>query len=62
MVCDLESSCHIKDNQRMINQVVRTALENVVLADFIKPMHLTAIKDARGNVVRAVSVTSGRMQ
>ena len=61
-MCDLESSCHIKDNQRMINQVVRTALENVVLSDFIKPMHLTAIKDARGNVVRAVSAGSGRMQ
>jgi FeS assembly SUF system regulator len=61
-LCDLESSCQVKDNQRLINQVVRTALENVTLSDFIRPMHLTAIKDARGNVVRTVSAGSGRMQ
>lgn len=61
-LCDLESSCHIKDNQRVINQVVRTALENVTVSDFIRPMQLTAIKDARGNVVQAISAGSGRMQ
>jgi FeS assembly SUF system regulator len=61
-LCDLESWCHIKDNQRIINQVVRTALESVTLSDFIRPMQLTAIKDAQGNVVRALSAGSGRMQ
>jgi FeS assembly SUF system regulator len=61
-LCDLESSCQVKDNQRIINQVLRRALENVMLSDFIRPMHLTAIKDSRGNVVRAVTAGSGRMQ
>jgi FeS assembly SUF system regulator len=61
-LCDIESSCQVKDNQRIINQVVRRALENVMLSDFIKPMQLTAIKDARGNVVRVLNAGSGRMQ
>jgi FeS assembly SUF system regulator len=60
--CDLESSCHIKDNQRLISQVVRHALESVVLSDFIRPMQLTAIKDVHGNVVQTISAGSGRMQ
>jgi FeS assembly SUF system regulator len=61
-LCDLESSCRIKDNQRVINQVVRGALESVMLSDFIRPMHLTAIRDSRGNLVSTTSVVSGRMQ
>lgn len=61
-LCDLESSCQIRDNQRVINQVVRRALENVMLSDFIRPMQLTSIKDSQGNVVRAVTAGSGRMQ
>jgi FeS assembly SUF system regulator len=61
-LCDLESSCRIKDNQRVINQVVRGALESVMLSDFIRPMHLTAIRDSRGNLVPTTSAVSGRMQ
>ena len=37
-LCDLESSCRIKDNQRIINRVVRGALENVMLSD-LTPSH-----------------------
>jgi FeS assembly SUF system regulator len=60
--CDIESSCRIKDNQRIINQLVRGALENVMLSDLIRPMHLTTIRDNRGNLVPTISGVSGRMQ
>lgn len=61
-LCDLESSCRIKDNQRIINQVVRGALENVMLSDLIRPMHLTTIRDHRGNLVPTIGGVPGRMQ
>jgi FeS assembly SUF system regulator len=61
-LCDLEASCPIRDNQRLINQVVRGALERVTLSDLIQPMRLTAIRDGRGNLLPTVSVVSGRMQ
>jgi FeS assembly SUF system regulator len=61
-LCDLESSCPIRDNQRVINQVIRGALEKVTLGDLIRPMRLTAIRDGRGNLVPIVGVTPGRMQ
>lgn len=61
-LCDLEPSCPIRDNQRLINQVIRGALEKVMLSDLIRPMRLTAIRDSRGNLVSTVSVVAGRMQ
>jgi FeS assembly SUF system regulator len=61
-LCDLESSCRIKDNQRIINQVVRGALENVMLSDLIRPMHLTNIRNQRGNLVPTIGGAPGRMQ
>jgi FeS assembly SUF system regulator len=61
-LCDLESSCPIRDNQRILNQVVRGALETVMLSDLIRPLRLTAIRDGRGNLVPTVSVVSGSMQ
>jgi FeS assembly SUF system regulator len=61
-LCDLESSCPIKDNQRLINRVIRGALDKVMLSDLIQPMQLTAVRDSRGNLVPTISVASGRMQ
>jgi DNA-binding IscR family transcriptional regulator len=61
-LCDLESSCAIRDNQRVINQVVRGALENVMLSDLIRPMQVTAIRNAKGNLVPTATLISGRMQ
>ena len=61
-LCDLESSCRIKNNQRVINQVVRGALENVTLSDLIRPMRLTAVRDHRGNMVSTIIGASGRTQ
>jgi FeS assembly SUF system regulator len=61
-LCDLEVSCPIKGNQRLINQVVHGALDKVMLADLIRPMRLTAVRDSRGNLVPTISVAPGRMQ
>ena len=61
-LCDLEPCCPIKDNQRIISQAVRGALEKVMLSDLSQPLHLTTIRNARGNLVPTISVVSGRMQ
>lgn len=60
-LCDLEPSCPIKDNQRIINQIVRGALAKVMLSDLIRPMQLTAMRDGHGNLV-SITTLSGRMQ
>lgn len=61
-ICDLEPSCPIKSNQRVINQAVQGVLETITIADLIQPMKLTSIKDARGNLVPTIGVVSGRIQ
>jgi FeS assembly SUF system regulator len=61
-LCDLEASCPIKDNQRIISQAVRGALEKVTLSDLSQPLHLTTIRNARGNLVPTIGLVSGRMQ
>src|SRR5689334_10670543 len=40
-LCDLEPSCPMKDNQRIINQVIHGALAKVMLSDLIRPMLVT---------------------
>ncbi len=40
-LCDLERSCPIKTNQRVISEVVRGALQKVMLADLAQPTQLT---------------------
>ena len=61
-LCDLERSCPIKRNQRVISQVVRGALEKVTLSDLIQPMQLTAIRGAHGKLVPTIGHSSGRVQ
>jgi FeS assembly SUF system regulator len=61
-LCDLEHSCPIKSNQRIINQVMRGALEKVSLSDLVQPMQLTAIRDVHGKVVPTIAASSGRVQ
>jgi FeS assembly SUF system regulator len=61
-LCDLESSCPMRDNQRIINQVIRGALDRVMLSDLLRPMRLTAIQDNKGNMLPMVSVATGRTQ
>ena len=61
-MCDFERLCPIKKNQRVISQVIRGALEKVMLSDLIQPLQLTVIKDSRGNLVPAIGHVSGRVQ
>jgi FeS assembly SUF system regulator len=64
-LCGLETNCPIKSNQRIISQVVRGALEKVMLSDLSHPLHVVNIKDARGRLVPTIgfsSFSSGRMQ
>ena len=61
-MCDLEPSCPIKSNQRVINQAVQGVLETITIADLVQPMKLTSIKDARGNLVPTIGVASERLQ
>jgi FeS assembly SUF system regulator len=61
-ICDLERSCPIKANQRVISQVMRGALEKVALSDLVRPMQLTAIRDIQGRLVPTIVHSSGRVQ
>jgi FeS assembly SUF system regulator len=61
-LCDLESRCAIKKNQRVISQAIRSVLEQVTLADLVQPLRLMMIQDARGRTLPVVSVMPGRTQ
>lgn len=61
-LCDFERGCPVKHNQRVINQVVRGALEKLTLADLAHPLRLSAIKNGNGNFVPSLTLTSGRTQ
>jgi FeS assembly SUF system regulator len=61
-LCELEPSCPIKDNQRIINQAVRGALERVMISDLTRPLRLTAIRDGKGNLVPILGAEVGRTQ
>ena len=50
-LCDLERCCPIKSNQQIISQIVKGALEKVMLSDLVQPLQLTAIKEDRKSVV-----------
>lgn len=61
-LCDLEMCCTIKNNQRLINQIVRGALDNITVLDLIQPLKITTIKNARGQLVPITGMVSGRVQ
>jgi FeS assembly SUF system regulator len=61
-LCDLEPCCLIKKNQRIINEVLRSVLEKVMLSDLIHPLHVTARKNSPNNFIPAIGLTSGRVQ
>lgn len=60
-LCDLEPSCPIRDNQRIINQVIRGALQKVMLSDLTRPMELAAMQGTRSSLVQ-VTLAPGSMQ
>jgi FeS assembly SUF system regulator len=61
-LCDLESCCSVKDNQRIISHAIRAALERVTLSDLTRPMELKTIRDRQGEFVAIVGATAGRTQ
>jgi Rrf2 family protein len=61
-LCNIESSCPVRDNQRIISQAIRAALERVTLAALTRPLRLTAIRDGKGNVVPIIGTELGRTQ
>jgi len=65
--CDLESYCLIKDNQRVINRVVGSALERVTLSDLAHPLQVVTIQekrddDKRGGRAPVIGFITGRIQ
>jgi FeS assembly SUF system regulator len=61
-LCDLESWCPIKNNQRIISQAVRGVLQKITLFDLIQPLQLTAIEDMRGQIVAPIDRAPRGMQ
>ncbi len=61
-LCDLEHSCPIKTNQRVISEIVRGALQKVMLSDLAQPAQLTAIRGVDGKLVPTAGHSSGRVQ
>ncbi len=61
-LCDLERSCPIKTNQRVISEIVRGALQKVMLADLAQPLQLTAIRGVDGKLVPTAGHSSGSVQ
>ena len=61
-LCDLEPCCPLKENQRIISQVVRGALQRVTLADLLHPLRVVNIKDAHGKPVPSIGFLTGRVQ
>src|SRR5215472_8762508 len=59
LICDFERGCPMKHNQRVINQVVKGALEKLTLADLVHPLQVIAIKTPSGNFIPTLSLTSG---
>jgi len=59
--CDLEPSCPMKDNQRIINQVIHGALAKVMLSDLIRPLQVTAVRDSNG-LITITGLAPGSMQ
>lgn len=61
-LCDLESSCPIKNNQRVINEAVRGVLSKITLSDLMQPLQLASVKDLTGKLVPIIRSAPGRIQ
>jgi FeS assembly SUF system regulator len=61
-LCDLEASCAIKNNQRVISEAIRGVLERLTLADLMQPLRLMTIQDPRERSLSAIGIAPGRIQ
>jgi FeS assembly SUF system regulator len=60
--CDLEAHCAIRSNQRVINAAVRGVLEQLSLADLMRPLQLMTIQDAGGKSIPTIGPALGSIQ
>jgi len=61
-LCELESSCPMKNNQRVINEAVRGVLGMITLSDLMQPLQLASVKDLTGKLVPIIHSMPGRIQ
>jgi FeS assembly SUF system regulator len=59
--CDLEPSCLVRRNSKVISLALLGALENLTLGDLMQPMELAGLKP-RNNLVSTISLISGGVQ
>jgi len=55
-ICDMEASCAIKVNSQLIGDVLREALERVMLSDLNRRLLQTDAPHAQSNIVTAISM------
>jgi FeS assembly SUF system regulator len=60
--CNLEAHCAIRSNQRVINAAVRGVLEQLSLADLMRPLQLMTIQDAGGKSIPTIGPAFGSIQ
>ena len=60
-ICDLEPSCVVRRNSKVISLALRGALENLTLGDLMRPMELAGLKP-RSNMVSTINFISGGVQ
>jgi len=59
--CDLEPSCLVRRNSKVISLALLGALENLTLGDLMQPMELAGLKP-RTNIVSTINLISGGVQ
>jgi FeS assembly SUF system regulator len=59
--CDLEPSCLVRRNSKVISLALRGALENLTLGDLMQPMELAGLKP-RSNMVSSINLVFGGVQ
>lgn len=52
--CGIESDCDVRGNWQLINQAILGALENVTLADMVRPLTVHTLHDARDGGLSAM--------
>lgn len=52
--CGIESDCDVRGNWQLINRAILSALENVSLADMVRPLTVHTLHDARDGSLTAL--------
>ena len=61
-LCEIERCCPIKENQRVISEAVRGALDRLSLFDLSHPLRLTMIRDQRGRMIPSIGFATRTIQ